>query len=182
MAEFPRTFTGADLDSALESAQRSGLPVAVVFGAVWCPACRRFQERTITAAEVRELGPSFHWVYVDIDRDVSLARDHEVAAVPCTVILRADGTRLAAAPGALRAPSHALAISIGGTVTSAASVSVTPGFANVIGASGNSRAPKKYRPMCMASAVTEAVHATVRLGRSNSTPARSGPTAATAMP
>jgi hypothetical protein len=35
---------GAGLDRALPDAARDGLPVAVVFGAGWCPACTRFRE------------------------------------------------------------------------------------------------------------------------------------------
>lgn len=91
------------MEQALAAAKQTGLPVVVVFGAVWCPACRRFQERTLTAPEVRSLAASFHWVYVDIDRNVSLARDYRVNATPCTVVLRPDGTQITAASGAFKA-------------------------------------------------------------------------------
>jgi thioredoxin-related protein len=90
-----------DLDSALEAAKQSGLPVVAIFGAVWCQPCRVFDERTLRAREVRRLSPNFHWVHVDIDRDVSLARDHDVQATPTTVVLRPDGTTLSAVAGAL---------------------------------------------------------------------------------
>ena len=95
----PIEFTD-DLDSARSAAKRSGRPIVVIFGAVWCQACRVFEERTLSAPEVRELGPSFHWVRIDIDHDVSLTRDYGVEATPTTVILRPDGSRLTQVVGA----------------------------------------------------------------------------------
>ena len=89
-----------DLEAALAKAKETGLPVVVVFGAVWCAPCRTFDKRTLHAREVQELGPNFHWVYIDIDREISLARTYNVKATPTTVVLKADGTNLAAAEGA----------------------------------------------------------------------------------
>lgn len=97
---------GSDLDVALAAAMQSGRSVVVVFGAVWCPDCRRFRERTISAPEVRSLAEAFHWVYVDIDRNVSLARAYGVTATPRTVVLRADGTKLAGASGAFEGSTY----------------------------------------------------------------------------
>ena len=95
----PIEFTD-DLDSALSAAKRSGRPIVVVFGAVWCQPCRVFEERTLRAPEVRRLAPDFHWVRVDIDTNVSLTREYDVNATPTTVILRPDGTKLTAVAGA----------------------------------------------------------------------------------
>ena len=92
-----------DVDSAIAAAKRDGKPVVVVFGAVWCQACRVFEKRTLNSREVREIAPSFHWAYVDIDNNVSVARDYEVKGTPTTVILRPDGTRLTAVAGAFEA-------------------------------------------------------------------------------
>jgi thiol-disulfide isomerase/thioredoxin len=104
-AQAPLEFE-ADLDSALSAAKRTGMPVVVIFGAMWCGPCRVFGQHTLEAPEVRELGPSFHWVYVDIDSNVSLARDYEVEATPFTVVLAADGTKLTAAAGAFEPATY----------------------------------------------------------------------------
>ncbi len=93
----------ADLDAALAAAKQSGQPIVVVFGAVWCQPCRVFTERTLSAPQVRSVAPSFHWVYVDIDSDVTLTRNHGVEATPTTVILRSDGTTLTKVEGAFDA-------------------------------------------------------------------------------
>lgn len=97
---------GGSIDLALASAKESGLPVVVVFGAVWCPACRRFREGTIAGPEVRGLAERFHWVYIDIDRNVSLARRYGVNATPRTLVLRPDGTELAGASGAFEPTTY----------------------------------------------------------------------------
>ena len=89
-----------DLASALAAAKQSGKPVVVIFHARWCQPCRTFEANTLRSAEIKSLAPSFHWVYVDIDRDVGLAREYDVNATPTSVILRPDGTKITSAAGA----------------------------------------------------------------------------------
>jgi hypothetical protein len=91
---------GSELPAALESARASKRLVVAVFGAVWCPFCARLLEETIASPEVRGLAQDYVWVYVDVDLEVSLAREHDVTATPTTLVLGPDGTTLARATGA----------------------------------------------------------------------------------
>lgn len=97
---------GDDVESALAAAEQSGSPVVVIFAATWCAPCRDLEENTLRSPVVRSIAPSFHWVHVDIDRDVSLARTYGVSATPYTVVLGADGTQVAAVAGALDADEY----------------------------------------------------------------------------
>jgi hypothetical protein len=90
-----------DLESALAAAKLSGQPIVIVFGAQWCDHCTRFEERTLSAPEVRSLAGDFHWVRADIDEDIALTREHGIEATPTSVVLRPDGTSHAAVVGAL---------------------------------------------------------------------------------
>lgn len=96
---------GDDVGAALAASAQDGRPVVVVFGAVWCPACSRFEEHTIATPRIQSFGADFHWVYVDIDSDVTLARKYEVDSTPRTIVLRPDGARLATAAGAFDSAS-----------------------------------------------------------------------------
>lgn len=80
-----------DLPRALESARKTGKPLALVFAAVWCPNCRRFDQSTLSATEVQALGDEFTWVRVDIDRETSLARSYDIKVVPQVLLLDSQG-------------------------------------------------------------------------------------------
>ena len=62
------------LDKALEQAQADDKPVYLAFGAVWCPVCRRMEEVTLLEPPMQALAKDFIWVFIDIDRKMSLAR------------------------------------------------------------------------------------------------------------
>lgn len=79
----------------------SGLPIVLSFGAAWCGTCREFKRTTLPDESVQALGNRFHWVYVDIERNVSLAREFNVRSTPQIVVLQADGRQLGTAIGAL---------------------------------------------------------------------------------
>lgn len=73
----------------------------LVFAAVWCSSCRRFVSETLPDPSTQALGEELHWVRVDVDRDVSLARRFNVVATPTFVLIGSDGTILGEARGVL---------------------------------------------------------------------------------
>jgi thiol:disulfide interchange protein DsbD len=84
---------GDDLDSALAGAQARGQKVFIDVGAVWCAACRELEERFAADANLRSLIEA-KAVPVRLDYDIHeerLARDYDVRALPCLLILDASG-------------------------------------------------------------------------------------------
>lgn len=90
-----------DLDEARRRAADDGRPVLVAFHAVWCVACRRFIEDTLPDPRVSVAREGVHWVLVEIDREVSLAREYDVRATPTFILLDSDGSVRARAMGVL---------------------------------------------------------------------------------
>ncbi len=80
------------LADARQAAARTGRPIVVIFGAVWCPVCREMRDRTLRAPEVTALADAFEWVGIDIDRYLSLAAEYGVEATPTLFVLAPDGT------------------------------------------------------------------------------------------
>jgi len=90
-----------DLDKALEQAQADDKPVYLAFGAVWCPVCRHMEEVTLLESPMQALANDFIWVFIDIDRKMSLAREWGVEATPTVFLLDPAGnTRLKIVGGA----------------------------------------------------------------------------------
>ena len=80
-----------DLDKALEQAQADDKPVYLAFGAVWCPVCRHMEEVTLLESPMQALANDFIWVFIDIDRKMSLAREWGVEATPTIFLLDPAG-------------------------------------------------------------------------------------------
>ncbi len=80
-----------DIDQALMQAKTTGMPVYLAFGAVWCPVCRRMEEVTLLEPPMQALAVDFIWVKIDIDRNMSLAREWGVEATPTIFLLDPEG-------------------------------------------------------------------------------------------
>lgn len=80
-----------NLDSALERAQATGTPVFLAFGAAWCPVCRTLEEKTLLDPSIQTLADRFIWVKIDIDRNMTLAREWGVEATPTIFLLDSGG-------------------------------------------------------------------------------------------
>ena len=90
-----------DYDDARAISRVTGLPLVLYFGAVWCSACRSFERNALRDPGVLELAEEFCWVHVEVDRNVTLARDYGVKGTPQFFVLGPDGAHLAEALGAL---------------------------------------------------------------------------------
>jgi thiol-disulfide isomerase/thioredoxin len=82
-----------NLNEALARAKVSRKPVVVVIFALWCPYCREMQETTMKAAEVAEVGEAFEWVFIELDRNMTLARQYDVRAIPTFLLFDPDGNQ-----------------------------------------------------------------------------------------
>ncbi len=85
-------FSG-DLDRALERAEAAGAPVFLAFGAVWCPVCREMEERTLLEPAIQSLAGELIWVKIDVDRNMSMAREWGVEMTPTIFLLDPAGAR-----------------------------------------------------------------------------------------
>ena len=88
----PITFSD-NLDEGFARAQVSRKPVVVSIFALWCPYCREMRETTMRAPEVVEAAKAFEWVFIDIDRNMTLARQYDVRAIPTFLLFDPDGNQ-----------------------------------------------------------------------------------------
>jgi thiol-disulfide isomerase/thioredoxin len=80
-----------NLKEGLARSQISRKPVAVAIFALWCPYCRQMRETTMRAPEVVEAAQDFEWVFIDLDRNMTLARQYDVRAIPTFLLFDPDG-------------------------------------------------------------------------------------------
>ena len=64
-----------DLEATLAEARESDKPVVLAFAAVWCPNCRQMEEVTLRDPLVLAFAERYHWVIIDIDRNITLANE-----------------------------------------------------------------------------------------------------------
>lgn len=76
-----------ELGPAKAQARQRGVPVVVVFAAVWCPVCRQAERVTLRSPEVLAVAGRFEWLRVDVDREPEMVRRFDVHATPTFVVL-----------------------------------------------------------------------------------------------
>ena len=87
----------ADLAAALDSANRQGKLVLVVFGANWCPDCRALDGMAHNGELKQVLDDGYVVVHVDVGRfnkNLDLADKYVVnlkEGIPCAAVLAANG-------------------------------------------------------------------------------------------
>ncbi len=100
-----------DLETTLAEARESGKPVVLAFAAVWCPHCRQMEEVTLRDPLILGLAERFHWVIIDIDRNLTLARQYEVVATPQIYFLDSNGSTRRRIVGAVPPVEYAALLS-----------------------------------------------------------------------
>lgn len=88
--EHPVQLSG-DLSEIFARAKQSGKPIILIFGAVWCPHCRKMKRDTIETSEIRALADKFHWAYVEVDKNASIARSYDIRVIPQVYLLDSAG-------------------------------------------------------------------------------------------
>lgn len=93
----------SDVEAALAEARRSGRPVFLYWGAVWCPPCNQVKSTIFTRSDFIEQSRRFVPVYLDGDVPGAqkLGKRFRVSAYPTMVLLRADGTEVTRLAGAV---------------------------------------------------------------------------------
>ncbi len=86
-----------ELDAALASAKAQQRPVLLVFGASWCPPCKKMKRDVWPDPEVAQLVESnFVPLYVDVDErsQANVSARYRVSSIPAVFILDAEGTEI----------------------------------------------------------------------------------------
>jgi thiol:disulfide interchange protein len=91
----PQELWHPDYESAAAAADESGRPMLIHFHAKWCGPCRQMEARVLNQPSLREgLRDRVVAVKVDYDRHADLVERFGVAALPCDLLVDADGTVL----------------------------------------------------------------------------------------
>jgi thiol:disulfide interchange protein len=72
---------------ALHEAQRSHLPLFVVFKASWCPDCRQLQTTTFSDPTVMAAINTTVPVQVDVDKEPEVTKKYSVDAIPAVLFI-----------------------------------------------------------------------------------------------
>ena len=84
-----------DLDTALTAAQAQKRPVLLVFGATWCPPCKKMKREVWPDAEVaKTVAAGFVPLYVDVDDQAQskVTAKYQVSSIPAVLVLDSSGT------------------------------------------------------------------------------------------
>jgi thioredoxin-like negative regulator of GroEL len=99
----------SDVEAAFAEARRSGRPVFLYWGAVWCPPCNQVKSTIFTRPDFIAQSRRFVPVYLDGDVPSAqrLGRRFRVSAYPTMVLMRPDGSEVTRLAGAV-APARYL--------------------------------------------------------------------------
>lgn len=105
----------AEVDKAFELARKSGKPVFLYWGAVWCPPCNQVKATLFNRPDFIERTRAFVPVYVDGDRPGAqkVASRFKVAGYPTMVLFKPDGTELTRLPGEVDPERYLLTMTAG---------------------------------------------------------------------
>ena len=81
----------AELDAALQRAEREGKLVLLDFYGDRCPPCARMKKETWPAPEVREQLLRFVFLEIDTSRSKELVQRFGVRVIPTIIVLDTDG-------------------------------------------------------------------------------------------
>ena len=103
----------AEVNRAFEVARKSGKPLFLYWGAVWCPPCNQVKATLFSRADFIERSRSFVPVYVDGDKPGAqkVASRFNVSGYPTMVLLKADGTEITRLPGEVDPEQYLMTLS-----------------------------------------------------------------------
>lgn len=77
-----------NLKSAQKLALQQDKPILIVFGASWCPPCRKLESETLTDKRTIDMiEREFIPVHLDYDKEPRIVKVLEVERLPCMVII-----------------------------------------------------------------------------------------------
>lgn len=104
-----------EVDKAFALAKRTGKPVFLYWGAVWCPPCNQVQATLFSRPDFAERSRAFVPVYVDGDKPGAqkVASRFKVVGYPTMIIFKPDGTEITRLPGEVDPERYLLTLTAG---------------------------------------------------------------------
>jgi thioredoxin-like negative regulator of GroEL len=105
----------AEVDKAFALAKKSGKPVFLYWGAVWCPPCNQVKATLFSRADFVERSRAFVPVYVDGDKPGAqkVASRFKVSGYPTMILFKPDGSEVTRLPGEVDPERYLLTLTAG---------------------------------------------------------------------
>ncbi|MBA9898434.1 thioredoxin family protein [Burkholderia cepacia] len=106
-----------DVDAAFALAKRTGKPLLLYWGAVWCPSCNQVKSTIFSQQAFKTRSSFFVPVYLDGDTESAqkLGERFKVHGYPTMILFRPDGTEVTRLPGEADLDRYMQALSLGMT-------------------------------------------------------------------
>ncbi|MCO8647062.1 thioredoxin family protein [Burkholderia multivorans] len=106
-----------DVDDAFALAKRTGKPLLLYWGAVWCPSCNQVKSTIFSQQAFKTRSSLFVPVYLDGDTESAqkLGERFKVHGYPTMILFRPDGTEVTRLPGEADLDRYMQALSLGMT-------------------------------------------------------------------
>lgn len=110
-----RAASDAEVDKAFALGRKSGKPVFLYWGAVWCPPCNQVKATLFSRPDFVERSRVFVPVYVDGDKAGAqkVAARFRVQGYPTMILFKPDGTEVTRLPGEVDPQRYLLALTAG---------------------------------------------------------------------
>ncbi len=104
-----------EVDKAFALGRRTGKPIFLYWGAVWCPPCNQVKATLFSRADFVERSRAFIPVYVDGDKPGAqkVAARFKVTGYPTMVLFKPDGTEITRLPGEVDPHRYLLTLTAG---------------------------------------------------------------------
>ncbi|RDS99436.1 thioredoxin family protein, partial [Burkholderia contaminans] len=131
-----------DVDAAFALAKRTGKPLLLYWGAVWCPSCNQVKSTIFSQQAFKARSSFFVPVYLDGDTESAqkLGERFKVHGYPTMILFRPDGTEVTRLPGEADLDRYMQALSLGMTAAHPVRQTLTTALKN-----GASLTPDEWR-------------------------------------